>query len=109
MRQAQDIDGEDLADEPRRQRAGRRAEGHETALVHDRHARGEGRDHGQVVQDRDNRDAEPRHELQHFAARARVEMVGRLVQEEDLWLLRDRAGKLRALALPARQRPERAP
>ena len=97
----QHVDRKDLAHQSGRQRLDRRAERAQPRLVHDGDMGGKGRDQRQVVQDGDDGDAQPGNEFEQFAARAGVEVIGRLVEEQHGRPLRDGAGKLGALALAA--------
>jgi len=89
---------EDGADERRRQGFRRRPQRDEAALVQHCDAVGEWGHKREVVQHPDDRDAETARQGEHVGPRTRIEMVGRLVENEEGRLLRDGPGYRAPLA-----------
>ncbi len=88
------------------QHFGRRADGHQTALVEHAEAVAEGRRQVEVVEAGQRRQAQCLDLAQQFELVARVEVVGRLVEDQHLRLLHQGTGEQSALLLATREAGE---
>lgn len=92
---------ENGSDRRRSQNILRRTDRNQFAPVQDGDAVAEHGGMVEIVQRRHDRQALPAHQIEQADLVADVEMVGRLVQKQDMWLLRQRAGDVQPLPFAA--------
>ncbi len=109
MGQAQEINAEHIAHRVARESLLGRAARHQGAVLDDCHLGGEAGDEMEIMQNGNHRQAEIGDEAEQQAARLWIEMVGRLVEKQELRLLHDGTGDLGPLALAAGERAHLAP